>query len=291
MGNASNFAKQFLEAVHIPNYIKVTDVIEILIIAFLVYQILVWIKNTRAWALLKGVLVIGVFVLIAAIFNMTTILWIVQNVIGIAVIAFVIVMQPELRKALEQLGSKNFLSSLFPFETTKKENGLYSDKTLSEISRACFEMGKVRTGALIVLEQNDSLADYERTGIEVDGVVTSQLLINIFEKNTPLHDGAVIVRGDRVTSATCYLPISQNMTLSKELGTRHRAAAGVSEETDSLTVIVSEETGAVSVAYMGRLYLNLTQEGLKEQFSIFRKEEETAEKEKKHLVWKGRRGQ
>lgn len=280
------FADKYLSAIHIPNYIKVTDIVEILIISFLVYQIMVWIKNTKAWALLKGVLVILVFILIAAVFHMTTILWIAENVISIAVIAFVIVMQPELRKALEQLGSKNFLSSLFPFETAKKESGRFTDKTVNEIVRACFEMGKVRTGALIVLEQNHSLAEYERTGIEVDGIVTSQLLINIFEHNTPLHDGAVIIRGDRVTSATCYLPLSDNRDLSKDLGTRHRAGVGISEATDSMTLIVSEETGYVSIAYKGELYRMLNADEVKEKLEMI--QNKPGSEEKKHLVWKGR---
>ena len=127
------------------------------------------------------------------------------------------------------------------------------------------EMGKVKTGALIVIEQNQSLSEYERTGIDVDGIVTSQLLINIFEKNTPLHDGAVIIRGNRITSATCYLPLSDNMALSKDLGTRHRAGVGISEATDSMTVIVSEETGKISVAYKGELERSLDGDRLKER--------------------------
>ncbi len=280
------FAEKYLSAIHIPNYIKVTDIVEILIISFFVYHIMVWIKTTKAWALLKGVLVIFVFVVIAALFHMTTILWIVENVISIAVIAFVIVMQPELRRALEQLGSRNFLSALFPFETAKKDSARYSDKTVNEIVRACFEMGKVRTGALIVMEQNHSLAEYERTGIEVDGIVTSQLLINIFEHNTPLHDGAVIIRGERVTSATCYLPLSDNRGLSKDLGTRHRAGVGISEATDSMTLIVSEETGHVSIAYKGELFRNLDAEEVKEKMAIV--QNKPNQEEKKHLVWKGR---
>ena len=147
-----------------------------------------------------------------------------------------------------ELGRKNIVSSILPFELGKNLiEGRFSDKTIHEIARACVEMGKVKTGALIVVEQNDSLTEYERTGIDVDGIVTSQLLINIFEHNTPLHDGAVIVRGNRITSATCYLPLSDNMGLSKELGTRHRAGVGISEATDSLTIIVSEETGKISV--------------------------------------------
>jgi len=252
-----------LTSLHMPN-IRTTDIVEILIIAFLVYHILVWAKNTRIWSLMKGVVIIVVFVLLAAIFNMTTILWIVQNVFSIAVIAIVVILQPELRKALEQLGRKNIISSLLSFDNGKN-SGRFSDKTVNEITRACVEMAKVRTGALIVIEQNHSLAEYERTGIEVDGIVTSQLLINIFEHNTPLHDGAVIVRGDRITSATCYLPLSDNMELGKELGTRHRAGVGVSEVTDSLTIIVSEETGKISVAYAGELERGVDSDRLKER--------------------------
>jgi diadenylate cyclase len=252
-----------LTSLHMPN-IRTTDIVEILIIAFLVYHILVWAKNTRIWSLMKGVVIIVVFVLIAAIFNMTTILWIVQNVFSIAVIAIVVILQPELRKALEQLGRKNIISSLLSFDNGKS-SGRFSDKTVNEITRACVEMAKVRTGALIVIEQNHSLAEYERTGIDVDGIVTSQLLINIFEHNTPLHDGAVIVCGDRITSATCYLPLSDNMELGKELGTRHRAGVGVSEVTDSLTIIVSEETGKISVAYGGELERGVDSDRLKER--------------------------
>lgn len=253
MEQLMNLAGTYLNGMHMPA-IRWTDIVEIIILSFLVYQMILWIKNTHAWSLLKGLIVILVFILLAAVFNMTTILWIAQNVLSLAVIAIVVVLQPELRRALEQLGRTNFFASLMPFDNTKSSRGLFSDKTMQEIIKACYEMGKVRTGALIVIEQNQSLAPYERTGIEVDALLSSQLLINIFEHNTPLHDGAVIVRGDRVVSATCYLPLSDNMGLSKELGTRHRAGVGISEVTDSLTVIVSEETGYVSVAYEGELY-------------------------------------
>ena len=216
-----------------------TDIVEIAIISFLIYHILVWVKNTKAWSLLKGVVVIALFLVVAAIFKMNTILWIAKNIVGIAATAIIIILQPELRRALEELGRKNIISSLIPFDSGKTETGLFSDRTINEIVKACVEMGKVKTGALIVIERSQSLAEYERTGIDVDGIVSSQLLINIFEHNTPLHDGAVIVRENRVTSATCYLPLSDNMALSKELGTRHRAGVGISEATDSFTVIVS----------------------------------------------------
>lgn len=278
------FADRYLANLHIPS-IQISDIVEILIISFLVYHIMVWIKNTKAWSLLKGVIVVMAFVLVAALFEMDTILWIVKNAFSIAVTAIIIVLQPELRKALEELGRKNFLASIFNFDNGRIETGLFSDKTIREITRACVDMGKVRTGALIVVRQTDNLSDYEQTGIEVDGIVTSQLLINIFEKNTPLHDGAVVICGDRITSATCYLPLSDSMKLSKDLGTRHRAAVGMSETTDAMVVVVSEETGAISVAYRGELSRNLNMEQLEVKLeSIQNKSVE----EKKRIFPKGK---
>lgn len=287
MSQVNEFIETYLARIPNIRSIRWVDIVEILLITFLIYHILVWIKNTKAWSLLKGIIVIAGFILIAAYFEMNTILWIVQNAFGVAVTAVVVILQPELRKALEELGRKNIITSIIPFDTSKtSEEGLFSDKTINEIAKACVEMGKVKTGALIVVEQNQSLAEYERTGIDVDGIVTSQLIINIFEKNTPLHDGAVIVRGDRITSATCYLPLSDNMALSKDLGTRHRAGVGISDVTDSMTIIVSEETGKISVAYEGSLERNLDGERLKERLrSIQNKPEEDS---KKRILWKGR---
>ena len=267
--------------------VRWADVVEIVIISFLIYNILVWVKNTRAWSLLKGILVIAVFVFVAEYFEMNTILWIVNNMFGVAVTAVIVILQPELRKAVEELGRKNIIASIFPFEVSKGlGEGRFSDKTINEIAKACVEMGKVKTGALIVIEQNQSLSEYERTGIDVDGIVTSQLLINIFEHNTPLHDGAVIIRGNRITSATCYLPLSDNMQLSKELGTRHRAGVGISEATDSLTVIVSEETGKISVACDGKIERNLSGDTLKERLKAIQNKPE--EESRKRILWKGR---
>ncbi len=230
-----------------------TNILEIIIIAFLIYEILVWIKNTRAWTLLKGIVVILVFAAIAWMLKLYTILWIMQNVAFVATTALVIIFQPELRRALEQLGSRNLLTNLLPFEGDRETASRFTEKTVNELVRASMELAKARTGALMVIEREASLKDIERTGIEIDGVVTSQLLINIFEHNTPLHDGAVVIRGNRVTAATCYLPLSDNGDISKDLGTRHRAAAGISEVTDSLTIVVSEETGHISLAEDGKL--------------------------------------
>ena len=259
------------------------DVAEILIIAVLLYYTLVWMKTTRAWILLKGLIVILAFLLLAYFFRMTTILWMAQNVLGFAVTALIVVLQPELRKALEELGKKNIISSVLPFDNSHRVNEEFSEKTINEITKACVEMGKVRTGALIVIEQK---RDYERTGIDVDGIVTSQLLINIFEHNTPLHDGAVIIQGNRVVSATCYLPLSDNLGLSKELGTRHRAGVGISEITDSLTIIVSEETGKISVAYEGELERNLDADSLRDRMHKILNN--PVEEHKNLRIWKGR---
>lgn len=276
--------EKYLSKLHMPSIVW-TDVAEIFIIAFVLYHILLWIKSTRAWALLKGVLVIGAFILIAVFFEMNTILWIVTNLFSIAAIAMVVVLQPELRKALEELGRKNFLPSILTFDSGKADRGRLTDRTINEIVKASVEMGKVKTGALIVIQNEQPLNEYERTGIDVDAIVSSQLLINIFEHNTPLHDGAVIVKDNRVSAATCYLPLSDNMALSKELGTRHRAGVGISEATDSMTVIVSEENGKISVAYRGELERGLDAERLRERLHTI---QDKPVEEKKRKLWKGR---
>jgi diadenylate cyclase len=214
-------------------------------------------------------MVILIFVLLAAFFQMSTVLWIAENTFDVGLIALVIIFQPELRNALDNIGGKNFLSSIFAFSKTAEEK--FSNHTIDELIKAVFAMGKVKTGALIVIEDEIVLDEYIRTGIDVDALVSSQLLINIFEKNTPLHDGAIILRGDRVVSATCYLPLSDSLSLSKELGTRHRAAIGVSEVSDSLTIVVSEETGRVSVAYRGEIFRDLDADGLRTKLQQLQK--------------------
>ena len=243
--------------------ITLSNLFEILILTVLIYEVLLWVKSTRAGVLLRGGMIIVGFYLLAAMLHLNTITWIINHMGQLVLTALIIIFQPELRKALEQLGSKNIITDLFISENSRLQEG-YTEKTVNEITRAAFEMGKVKTGALIVIERDTPLPEIERTGIPVDGIVTSQLLINIFEHNTPLHDGAVIVRGNRVVAATCYLPLSDNMELSKQLGTRHRAGVGISEATDSLTIIVSEETGQVSVARGGELSRGLNSKQLRE---------------------------
>lgn len=280
--NVVSFVERYIT---IPK-VGVTDIVEIVIIAALIYEIMIWIKNTRAWTLLKGIVILIVFVLLAAIFNLNTILWIADKTLNVGIIAAIIVFQPELRRALEQLGRKNFINNIFTFDDSKNTNERFSDRTITELVKATYELAKHKTGALIVIEKEISLTEYERTGIAIDSEISNQLLINIFEHNTPLHDGAVIIRGDRIVAATCYLPLSDNMELSKELGTRHRAGVGVSETTDSFTIIVSEETGKVSVAEGGKLIRNVDGENLKSELVAL--QNKTVDS-KRFKIWKGRK--
>lgn len=258
--------------------VGIIDLVEIAIIAVLFYYVIVWLKDTQAWSLMKGLFVICFFVVIAYILQMNTILWIVRNASVVAITGLVVVFQPELRKALDSLGKNNILMRFLVFEDRTVTDDGFNDKTISEIVKAAYEMGKVKTGALIVVSREDPLGDYIKNGIRIDGLVTSQLLINIFEKNTPLHDGAVLIEGNRVVSATSYLPLSSNTGLSKELGTRHRAAVGVSEVTDAIVVTVSEENGKVSVAMEGKLYRNVEPEVCKKKLSLAKREEMEAKR-------------
>ena len=261
--------------VNIPD-VSITDVIEVFIIAYFMYHLLVWVKNSRVWMLIRGVLIIMLFFLVAAIFQMNTILWLGEKLVSVAVTVLIVVFQPELRRALEQIGRRK-ITSLFSWNILKTGAKKFDDSTIVGLVTACYEMGAVKTGALIVVEKDMQLTEFERTGIGIDAVVSRQLLINIFEKNTPLHDGAVIVRGDRVVSATCYLPLSDNMALSKDLGTRHRAAVGISEVSDSLTIVVSEETGTVSYAREGRIVRDVKEDELIAELKRLQSPEEAVE--------------
>ena len=264
--------------------ITLSNLFEILILTVLIYEVLLWVKSTRAGVLLRGGMIIVGFYLLAAMLHLNTITWIINHMGQLVLTALIIIFQPELRKALEQLGSKNIITDLFISENSRLQEG-YTEKTVNEITRAAFEMGKVKTGALIVIERDTPLPEIERTGIPVDGIVTSQLLINIFEHNTPLHDGAVVIRGNRVVAATCYLPLSDNTSISKDLGTRHRAAVGVSEVTDSLTIVVSEETGRISLAENGRLTRIVDADTLSRALS---RDAASEEQGNRFRIWKGR---
>lgn len=286
MENILNAFHDFFKTIYFPQ-VHVSDVLEIIIISFLLYQVIGWFKKSRAWTLFKGIAVLALCWLFAAVFELNTILWIFRNTISVGIIAIIIIFQPELRKALEQLGKRNLIASLFDSGNSEKRER-FSAKTTNELVKATFEMAKNKTGALIVIEQNVALGDYERTGIPLDAMVTSQLIVNIFEHNTPLHDGAVIMRNNRIVAATCYLPLSENMEINKELGTRHRAAVGISEVSDSMTIIVSEETGDVSVAVGGELFRGLDVDNLKKKLSYIQNKSLDV---KRFRLWKGNKNE
>jgi TIGR00159 family protein len=281
----NNLINDYLIKFSIPDKIYPSDVMEMCILAYLIYHVVIWIKSTRAWSLVKGLVMLMVFWVVAVLFNLNVIIFIIKNTINVGIIAIVIIFQPEFRKALEQLGQKNLVKSFITFDDSKDRIEKFSDYTLNQIIRATFELARAKTGALIVLEEEVSLSDYESTGIYLDSLVSSELLINIFEHNTPLHDGAVILRGNRIVAATCYLPLSDNTQLSKDLGTRHRAGIGISEVCDSLTIIVSEETGKVSIAKGGKLIRNVDGDYLR---SKLREAQKKSGEGKKLKIWKGR---
>ncbi|MBQ6075050.1 MAG: diadenylate cyclase CdaA [Lachnospiraceae bacterium] len=238
------------------------NILEILVLAVLVYYLILWIKRSRAWVLLRGIVVLLIFVLLAKLFELNVISFIADRTLSILVIALLVLFQPELRAALEQIGQGKFIRYFLRSNRSQTEK-MYPPEAIKEIVDASFIMGRNKTGALICLEREIELKHVISSGIRIDGVLTSALLINIFEKNTPLHDGAVVLQGNKVTAATCYLPMSENKDISKELGTRHRAAIGLSEETDSWIVVVSEETGDVSLARGGELLRGLTPDELR----------------------------
>ena len=243
-------------------HISWTDVLDILILAYLLYRIIFWLKDSRARTLLNGIGFVFVFLIVAYFLHLNTLLWIAQNLISVFLLAIIVLFQPEIRRALDQLGRKKWFSKLFgPSEDVRRLN----DKTIFEIVKTASELSKAKTGALIVFEHDTPLGEYEETGISIDAKVSKALLINIFEKNTPLHDGAVIIRNNRIVAATCYLPLTDNGNINKALGTRHRAGLGISEVSDSMTLIVPEETGGIAIAQNGVLYRDLDEEGLRRQ--------------------------
>ena len=286
MENIFSSFGDFFKTIYFPQ-IHVPDIIEIIIIAIVLYQVMGWFKKSRAWTLFKGIAVLALCWLVAAVFDLNTILWIFRNTISVGIIAIIIIFQPELRRALEQLGKQNFIATLFDSSSSERRER-FTTQTINELIKAAFEMSKNKTGALIVIEQNVALGDYERTGIPIDAVVSSQLLVNIFEHNTPLHDGAVIMRNNRIVAATCYLPLSDSLEINKELGTRHRAGIGISEVSDSMTIIVSEETGDVSVAVGGELFRGLDADNLRKKLSYIQNKSLDV---KRFRLWKGKKNE
>ncbi|MCL2377854.1 MAG: diadenylate cyclase CdaA [Defluviitaleaceae bacterium] len=236
------------------------QVLDILIIAGVLYLILRWVKRTHAWVLIRGIVIMLALWFIANVFDLVTLGWLLEHMFTVGLIALVVIFQPELRKVLEQMGRGQYLAS---FKIDSEQKVYATDQTIGEIIKAAKMMGEVDTGALIVIEQGVDLGEQERTGIAIDAQVSSQLLLNIFEKNTPLHDGAVIIRNNRVAAAKCILPLSAE-SLDSALGTRHRAAVGVSEVSDARVIVVSEETGTISVAIDGQLNRGVSESKMRE---------------------------
>ncbi len=246
----------------LPEDIELLDIvriaIDILLVTFVIYKLIMIIRGTRAVQLFKGIIVILAVWFLSDFLGLHTLRWIMSQAVIYGLLAIIIIFQPELRRALEQLGRGKFLSRTSSIDEQEVE------KSIDEIVKAAIYMGKRRIGALVSIERETGMNDYIETGIQIEGKLSSELLINIFIPNTPLHDGAVIIQNHQIMAAGCYLPLSEDPFISKELGTRHRAALGISEVTDSITLAVSEETGIISVTKNGELHRNLDETALKE---------------------------
>ena len=241
------------------------DVIDITVVSFLIYKVMIWIKTTRAWTLFKGILIIFSMAIVSYFLQLNTVWWIFTNTISVGIMAIIVVFQPELRRALEKLGTSYSVVNMFSVENEESQHNALTIEVVDEIVDAAKQMSQKKTGALIVLEEKVKLGEYEETGIPIDSKVKSELLINIFEKNTPLHDGAVIIKNNRISSATCYLPLSTDDNISKKLGTRHRAAIGITEVSDCVVIIISEETGAISLVKDNEMTYDIKRENLRNQ--------------------------
>lgn len=236
---------------------RLADILDIAIVAYIFYMLSAFVRETRAGTLIKGIVLLMIFTWLSNFLQLNTINYLLRNLMQFAFMAFIVIFQPELRRALEKVGRTNF-SSLF-----SQEDNSSAETIASEIAAAAVAMSSRRIGALIVLERNTKIGDIVRTGCEIDSNVSSELLINIFIPNTPLHDGAVIIRENRIAAARCILPLTQNETLSREFGTRHRAALGLSECSDAAVIVVSEETGKISFTLNGNMSRNYTEDTLK----------------------------
>ena len=237
--------------------IGVLDIIDIVVVAYFLYRVYLMLKNTRAATLVKGLLVLVGFMIICRAVNLHVISWLLEKSMTVIMVALPVVFQPELRRALEQIGR----GKLFRKGSELDEQEL--NAMLDDVANATKAMSASKVGALMVFERATGLVERIETGVPIDGVVSSGLIQNIFVKDTPLHDGAVIIRGNPIVAACCLLPLTENRNLSQELGTRHRAALGMSEQSDAMVLVVSEETGAISIARNGELMRYLTVEDVK----------------------------
>ncbi|BCG61151.1 diadenylate cyclase CdaA [Paenibacillus sp. URB8-2] len=260
---------------------SIKDIIDILIVSYIIYKVLNMVRGTRAIQLLKGILVLIVIWAFSTLFDLYTLKWLMNQMFTFGVLAIFIIFQPELRRGLEQLGRGKFFGRT-------AENDEEVSKLIGEIIKAVNYLARRKIGALIVFERATGLNEYKESGIPMNSVVSSELLINIFIPNTPLHDGALIMQGNQIAAAACYLPLSENPFISKELGTRHRAGIGISEVTDAVSVIVSEETGQISLAINGQVVRDIKEESLiSKLYEELRTHSPLTEKRNAFWKWRG----
>lgn len=292
--NWENFYKdnivEYIKSLQTNPFELVTLIIDITIVIFLMYCFFKIVRGSRAWQLIKGIALLIIATWMSGLFNLKILNWILTGIMNLGVIAIIVIFQPELRRALEQLGT-NKLTQFFGIDkdlSTKTKEDIY------KVVIAATELSKAKTGALIVLERDIKIQDIIATGIPLNAEVSPQLLVNIFEPKTPLHDGAVVISGNKIAAAACVLPLADDKDIAKELGTRHRAAIGISKESDSIVVVVSEETGKISVAKDGTLIADVREDVLKKilisnivtkRFSVEKKERKSKVKELKEK-WK-----
>lgn len=257
MYDLNNFLETFISTV---NTIKILDFVDIALVAFIFYKIFYFIKDTRAEQLIKGIFLLILITQISSTFKLHALHWILVNSLQFGLLAMLIIFQSELRTGLERLGRANL--KIGKGTGNKNQEQIY--KSLNEIIDSVFELSKSKTGALIIIEKETKLTDIMSTGTQIDALISKELLVNIFSPNTPLHDGAVIIRDFKISACGCFLPLTQRKDLNKQLGTRHRAGIGISEVSDSLTIMVSEETGYVSVAQNGKFFRNLSKDDCKQ---------------------------
>ena len=275
----TNMIQEALINLHLPR-MEVIDVIEVIVLIFLFYNIVKAIRGTRAWILLKGILILIALYIIAYVTGLKVIVIIFQSILIFLAMALVIIIQPELRRLVEKIGANNISGSIkelmLYWKNKRKEPNvklIYSNNTVTELVKAVYKLSNEKTGALIVIERNIPLNEYIETGIKINADITSELIINIFEVNTPLHDGAVIIRDSKIASGTSYLPLSDSKKIGKDLGTRHRAAMGLTEITDAIVIVVSEETGAVSLSINGKLHRRLNRDELTNKLKEYQAKE------------------
>ena len=268
--------------------ISFIEILDILIVAYIIYRIMKLLKDTSAERLIKGIIILVGIMLLASMLHLTMISWLLQQALNVGLFAIVVVFQPELRRLLEQIGKGNFSRLIVPADAPDEVESMIT-ATVS----ACADMSRTKTGALIVFERRERLGEIISTGTMVDAAPSAELIKNIFFKNSPLHDGAMIVRAGRVCAAGCVLPLSGNQSLSRDLGTRHRAAVGMSESADSVLVVVSEETGSISVAIGGMLKRHLSPDMLRKLLENELLDSEKQEKSRLAAIrdmWKGGAG-